>query len=114
MNIAAGSLSRKVLFEHPVGTVDELNQPVRVWLPLLYRWGRPLGSTGMAAVRALMEGVPLVPGQYSWRFRFLLSGVTTDMRINYKGQIFDIREIRHDFDRRSYTDYVCELGGNNG
>lgn len=115
MSIAAGSLTRKITIEHPVDTVDDYNQAHKIWLPLLRVWGRPLTSTGMASVRALMDGVPLVPGQYSWRIRYRPEGITSAMRINYQDKFFfDIRELRHDFDRHEYTDLVCELGGNDG
>lgn len=114
MSIAAGSLTRKLQIEQRSDEKDAANQPLDNWIPFGRPvWGRPVGPNGMTVVRASHDGVPIAPGRYSWRIRFKPT-VTADMRVNYKGLIFSIVDVRNDFAEKEYTDLVCELGGNNG
>lgn len=116
MSIAAGSLTRKVTITKRTGEKDAVNQPLDNWIdafPGKRIWARPVGPNGMTVARASLEGVPIAPGKYSWRIRFR-AAVTSDMRLEYKGMIFAIKEVRHDLDHQEYTDLVCEYGANNG
>ena len=113
MSIPAGDLNRRIIIEQKSSTVDGTNQKVNLWTPFKPKWSKPLGLTGLAAIRAADESLTPPPGRYSWRMRFDLT-ITVAHRVNYKGHIFDIRDVRHDFAAREYTDLVCEYGGNNG
>lgn len=113
MSLAAGELNRRIIIERPSGAVDAANQPTGAYVRVATRWARPLGKTGMATIRDAQPGIQVAPGMYSWRIRFDES-FDTGMRVNYKGRYFDIKEIRHDFAGREYTDLVCEYGANNG
>lgn len=118
MSIPAGELNRLIAIEGRGTGVDDANQSVdTAWATvpgLGALWSRPLTTNGMAAVRAAEDGVPISPGRYSWRIRYRPVGITTAMRVNYKGTFFDIRDIRHDYERKQHTDLVCETGGNDG
>lgn len=114
MSNNVGERTRRIEIERRLMTVDAANQPIDAWELVMRRWGRPLTSTGMSAVRAAEQGVPVALGRYSWDIRFTPVGIDVGMRINYKGTFFDIRDIRHDYANRAHTHLVCEQGGNNG
>lgn len=114
MSTGAGEYNRKIIIAERTATKDALNQPIDLWLPKYTPWAKILSATGMAAVRASQEGLPTVPTKYSFRIRYKPVGITTAMRVEYKGLFYDIRDIRHDHDRKDHTDLVCELGGNSG
>ena len=114
MGSNVGNRTRRILIERRTGAADAANQPIDAWEPVMGRWGRPLTATGMSAVRAAEQGVQASPGRYSWEIAFTPEGIDVGMRVNYKGVIFDIRDIRHDYANRDYTHLVCEQGGNNG
>lgn len=114
MTLAAGELNRKIVISKPNDAVDALNQPLPGRVPVFNLWARPLTATGMAAVRAAEQGVPMAPGKYSWRIRYRPTGITTNMTVEYRGVFFDIRDIRHDYANHEYTDLVCETGVDHG
>lgn len=114
MSNNVGERTRLIHIEKRTAGKDAANQPIDVWEFVMRRWGKPLTATGMSAVRSAQEGVPAVPGRYSWRVKFTPTGIDVGMRVNYKGVIFAIQDIRHDYANREYTDLVCEQGGNNG
>lgn len=109
-----GERNRLVVIEKRTGAVDAANQPLDQWVPVMKRWGKPLTVRGMTAVRSAEQGVPVVPGRYSWNINYTPAGIDVGMRVNYKGTYFDIKDIRHDHTNREFTDLVCEQGGNNG
>lgn len=114
MSNNAGERTCLVTIERHAPGVDAANQPVDVWEFVMKRWARPLTASGMSAVRAAEQGVPAVLGRYSWRINFTPQGIDVGMRLNYKGTIFDISDVRHDYANKGYTDIVCEQGGNRG
>lgn len=113
MSVAAGERNRLITIEKKVPGKDAVNQPIDVWTTHRKRWARPLGNTGMAAIRGAEQGVAVSPGKYSWRCNFHLDS-TDAMRVVYKGTIYDIKEIRHDLQNREWTDLVCETGASRG
>lgn len=112
--IAAGELNRLLQFQRRLETLDDLNQPVLGnWENFVQRWGNIRTPSGMGSI-APVDGVPRALNHYSIRTRFLNDGsIGVGMRIVHNGTIFDIKQIKHDFDSREWTDYVCEVGGNN-
>lgn len=112
MNV--GSRNRKIVIERRVPGVDGANQELDLWERVCERWGRPLGKTGMAAIRSMEPGVQAAPVMYSWEVNYDPDKYTTGMRVNYKGQIFDIKEIRHDISNREWTHLICEIGTSHG
>ena len=109
-----GARNRLLVIEKRVDGVDAANQPLDDWEFVMRRWGESKTASGMAAVRAAEQGVTAVPGRYSWRINYTPDGIDIGMRANYKGVLFDIRDIRHDHANREHTDLVCEQGGNDG
>lgn len=114
MSNNVGERTRLLTISKRTGAVDAANQPIDAWEFVAKRWGRPLTSSGMSAVRAAEQGVQASPGRYSWRINYTPDLFDVGMRAEYKGIIFDIKELRHDHAAREYTDLVCETGGNNG
>lgn len=114
MTIAAGELNRYVLIEKREVALDALNAPVDTWIPHASFWASIRGQTGMGAIKASTEaGVVKSISRYSFRCRYR-NDIDIGMRVNLKGQLFDIKQITHDLDRREWTDIVCEAGGNDG
>lgn len=109
-----GERTRLIEIEKRTDGKDAANQPLDVWVFVMRRWGKPLTASGLSAVRSAEEGVPVTPGRYSWRINYTPTGIDVGMRANYKGTFFDIRDIRHDFATKEYTDLVCEQGGSDG
>ena len=114
MSRAAGDRNRLISIEKLTGAVDGANQEIEAWQFVIKRWARILTATGMAAVRSSQQGIPLVPGRYSFRINYTPTGINEGYRVNDHGVFYDIRDIRHDHANREYTDLVCEHGGNNG
>lgn len=116
--MGAGELNRLLQFEKRSETVDELNQPVlgdwvAAFPPI---WGNIKSPTGMGSIRGSGEagGLPRDLNLYSIRIRYRNNGtITNGMRIVHLGTRFDIKQVKHDFDRREWTDLICEVGGNN-
>ena len=117
MTTPAGTKTCKIAIQRRTGAVDTANQPLDEWenvFPPI--WAQPRSATGMAAVRAAQEGVAVSPSKVSWRINFRNVGIDNSMRVLHIefGIAYDIRDIRHDLERRQWTDLVCETGGNNG
>lgn len=124
MSMAAGQLNRRFAVEKRDQTVDELNQPVLgAWVPQttpqgapLILWGSIKGPSGMASIRGseAQQGVPRDLTVYSVRIRYRADdSITVGMRLVHLGMELDIKKLQHDFDRREWTDIVCEVGGSN-
>jgi len=117
MSIGAGELNRLIAIEGRTGATDEANQEIDDWsvVPGLGAlWARPMTPNGMSTIGGGATGVPAAMSRYSWRIRYRPVGIDVGMRVNYKGQLFDIVDIKHDLDRRDWTDLVCTTGANNG
>lgn len=115
MGIAAGKMRTKLLIQERTGETDAANQPLDNWVTLFEVWSQPRSATGMAAVRATMQGVPDAPSKVSFRIRYR-ENITEAMRVVVKRNmvVYDIRDIRFDLENQEWTDLVCETGGNNG
>lgn len=103
-----GERNRLIHIMRRVAGKDAANQPLDGLTFVMRRWGKPLTATGMASVRASIEGVPAAPVRYSWRINYTPEGIDTGMVVDYKGTLFDIVEVRHDHGGRNHTDLVCE------
>lgn len=103
-----GERNRLLNIRRPVTGRDAANQPLDGYEFVMRRWGKPLTATGMASVRASLEGVPVAPVRYSWRINYTPEGIDTSMIVDYRGTLFRIMEIRHDHGGRNHTDLVCE------
>ena len=113
--LGAGSFSRKVEILRRTEVLDGTNQPVAGDLePYLVLRARPVGDSGMAAIRAAESGIALSAGRYSWRVRYRPTGIDTGMVLRHAGILFDIKAVRHDFEHHDWTDIVCETGANIG
>lgn len=114
MSIDAGTFNRQITIDERVTTFDAANQEIETWGVKYTRWANFRAPNGMSTIRAADPGVPISPGRCSWRIRYLPVGVTTSMRVTYKGVYYDIVDLRHDHAMREYTDLVCEIGAKNG
>lgn len=121
MTIAAGSLNRRLRIERRVTGTDAAGQPLDSWEMVDEVWARPIGQTGMGAIRqgGLQENIESSINAYSWRIRYR-DGFDAGMRaLEVRngvpfGMPFDIKLVRMDLELREWTDLVCEQGGSAG
>lgn len=117
MSMGAGQLNRLFTVEKRTETVDELNQPVPGdWTYHMQVWGNIKGPSGMSSIRGseAAQGIPRDVSIYSVRIRYRADGsITSGMRLIHMGMRLDIKKLQHDFERREWTDLICEVGGNN-
>lgn len=90
MSRAAGDRSRLISIEKLTGAVDGANPEIEAWLFVMKRWARILTATGMATVRSSQQGIPLVPGRYSFRINYTPTGINEGYRVNDHGVFYDI------------------------
>lgn len=109
----AGTLNRRVTIQRPGEGFDEAGQPVTDWQDVATVWANIAGQTGMGTITRAQDGVGASIERYSIRIRYR-EGLDAGMRVVSGAQVFDVRQVRMDFDRREYTDLVCEAGGNDG
>lgn len=108
-----GKRNRLVLIEKREDGVNAMNQPSDTWETAYERWGRPMTKTGMSVINSIQEGINANAVPYSWEISYT-PGIDVGMRVNHKGTIYDIIDIRHDEQAREYTHLVCNFGGNRG
>ena len=112
----AGILNRRVVIEMPQSGTGPIGEPLEGWATFKECWGSYKAPTGMGVAKQSepdSSGVGRSIVRCSWRINYT-TGVTVDMRLRYKDEIFDIKTVLPDFDRRAYTDLVCTRGGSDG
>lgn len=111
----AGDLNRQIVIQSRDSGTDAAGQPVWTWTTLATVWASVKGATGMGSIRqaASQQGVAVELNSYSFRIRY-----RTDMdaaeRVVFDGRNYDVKQVRHDFAGKEWTDIVAELGGNDG
>lgn len=118
MGVPAGRKNRRFSVIGMTDEVDELNAPAGVPYEVVRVWGWVKGESGMASVRqsTSVDGLARSLNNYSVRIGFRPNGIDSAMWIAEMGTgvVFDIKQVRHDFERREWTDIVCEQGNKNG
>ena len=121
MSLEAGQLNTLLAIDkRKVDAVDAIGQPIQsdddsAWdLNYAQVWAAGRGQTGMGVIRA-NEQVQTAVNAYSWRIRYR-EDITVDMRVREvtRGTVYEIIDIRHDIDRREWTDMICRVGASNG
>lgn len=112
----AGDLNREIKLQERVAGIDSEGQPVGGWVDhdASTIWASVRGATGMGAIKGAMQGATEI-NAYSFRIRYR-TDVTAAMRVVEidGGEVYDVKQVRHDKAGRVWTDLVCELGGNDG
>lgn len=107
----AGSLRNLILLQTRDSGTDAAGQPVQTWTDLASVWADVRGANGMQTIKAPLDGVEI--NWYSFRIRYR-TDVDAAKRVVFNGQNYDVKQVRHDFARKEWTDLVCEVGGNDG
>jgi head-tail adaptor len=112
----AGTLNVKGTIDRRTPGTDALNMPLATWEVFIEDvWANVKGQTGLGAVREAQGKIPDGGSLYSIRIRFRPNaGITAGMRYSAGDQHFDIHKIRHDFERREWTDLICTHGASDG
>lgn len=113
MGLNAGDLNRQITIQRRQSGTDAAGQPLDGWEDVATVPANIKGATGMGTITRMQENVPASIERYSIRIRYR-EGITSAMRVVHGAQVFDIRQIRMDFERRVWTDLICELGGDVG
>ena len=116
MTLAAGKRNALITIYEPKKVRDSLNQITEEYVPKMKVWAWVKGDTGMTAIRqsSTRDGVTRDINSYSFRINYRPTGIDTGMRIGYAGMMFDIQQVRHDLERKRWTDLVSEEGVHNG
>ena len=119
MGMSADGLNRRVRIERRQIGTDDWNQPLEWWEAVATVWANIKGQTGLGSITRAQEGVAASVDAYSVRIRYR-EGLDAGMRVRRvvngvpDGPPFDIRQVRMDYERREWTDLICEVGGSNG
>jgi SPP1 family predicted phage head-tail adaptor len=104
MAIDSGQLNRRVTIQRPSTSQDEYGQPTDDWQEFITTWARISTITGKE-LYALGPGFTAqVTHNISIRWR---SGVTSAMRINYRGRIFQVQSVSDPDENRVELDILC-------
>lgn len=121
MALAAGTLNRRgTIQQRQAGETPE-GQPIDVWVDVVKVWANVKGQTGMGSITGLQDNVAASIDRYSIRIRYR-TGIDAAMRWCFndaddnpiESEPFEIKQVRMDFDRKEWTDLVCEAGGSEG
>lgn len=121
MGLAAGTLNRRGTIQQRQGGEDDAGQPIDVWAAVAKVWANVKGQSGMGTITGLQDNVAASIDRYSIRIRYR-TGLDAGMRWCFndaddepiESAPFEIRQVKMDFDRKEWTDLVCELGGSDG
>lgn len=110
-----GKLNSRIVIQSRDSGEDAAGQPVQTWTTLATVWANILGATGMGSIRqsAPRDGVAVELNSYSFRIRHR-TDVDAAERVVFGGQNYDVKQVRHDFAGKEWTDLVCEVGGADG
>ncbi|MCX5592028.1 phage head closure protein [Alcaligenes endophyticus] len=114
--LAAGLLNRRIIIQQREGVQDAAGQPTTAWVTVATAWAWIKGPTGMAVAKGGLLGQSTVDdavSPYSFRIRYRV-GVKKGMRVVLRGEVYEVREVRHDQEGAEWTDLVCKHGVKNG
>lgn len=113
--LESGRLNRRITIQQRGPGQDEAGQPIDGWAVVARPWAWIKGQTGMGLGRQMAGDGTVATSLdvYSFRIRYRPS-ITASMRVHHSGNVYDIKQVRHDLAGREWTDLVCELGGNDG
>jgi SPP1 family predicted phage head-tail adaptor len=109
--VKAGDLRHLILVQSRDAGTDAAGQPLQTWADLASVWADIRGANGLNTIKASLGGVEI--NAYSFRIRYR-TDLDAAKRVVYGGQNYDVKQVRHDFAKKEWTDLVCELGGNDG
>ena len=117
MTEAAGEYNRLITIQQKNGVRNAANQLIDQWVQFgAKRWAKIITQSGMGVVRLAAQssaGVEISANNCVFRIRYTTQ-ITADMRIEHRGVIYDIKQVKIDEARRAWVDLVCETGFNNG
>lgn len=110
-----GEYNRRIVVQQRRSGRTPSGAPLKEWDNYKALWSKYRGETGMATIRRDADhlGIVNTPVRCSWRVRYR-TDITSDMRVVYKGQVYDILRVQQDEAMREWTDLVCEVGANGG
>jgi len=109
--VKAGDLRHLILVQSRDAGTDAAGQPLQTWTDLASVWADIRGANGLNTIKASLGGVEI--NAYSFRIRYR-TDLDAAKRVVFNGQNYDVKQVRHDFAKKEWTDLVCEVGGNDG
>ena len=110
MTLAAGSLNSRIEIQAPLEVRGEYGDILKTWQTHATVWANIRNISGKEYT---VRGLDLAAVNTSIRIR-LRRSITPQMRVLYRGEIYNIVAVLHDEARREHTDLVCQAGANDG
>ena len=109
--INAGSLSRRITIQKRAAGSNAFNQPSLVWEDYVrvYANLKVMSGSGYANNEFATAGAEINRTTFSFMIRYR-KDITPDMRVVYEGNIYEIRGILPDLDRREFVYLACAHG----
>jgi SPP1 family predicted phage head-tail adaptor len=88
--VRAGLLRHRITIERPTETLTTLGEPVQSWTPVATIW---VSVEHRDAGERFSDGRIFSERRTRFGGRWLISGVTTPMRVNFGGRLFDLTSV---------------------
>lgn len=102
----AGKLNRRITIRQQSTTLDAYGQEIVSWTDLCSVWASIATLSGLESVRS---GIELSLIRSSMRIRYRL-GITSDMRVLYGADLYEIEAILMDEQSKEHMDLICRTG----
>ncbi|ULJ59748.1 phage head closure protein [Wielerella bovis] len=99
----AGLLNNRVEIWHFHETEDETGATVQQWAVFLRLWADIRHLSGSQTIKADTQTERV---KASIRIRFN-EKIQSGMQVRYRGEIYQIDAVLHDYQKKTYTDLVC-------
>jgi SPP1 family predicted phage head-tail adaptor len=110
MTLQSGSLNRLVTIQRKSGDKDGLGQSTPAWVDFALVWA----NVRMLSGKEYMAGqVEVSKAIASIRIRYR-EDITAEMRVIYRGAIYNIAAVLPDAQGREYVDLAVSIGANRG
>ncbi|WP_082524739.1 phage head closure protein [Pseudorhodoferax sp. Leaf274] len=102
----SGSLNKRIQIEKRGPAVDDWGQPApESWVPHIKLWANIQHLNGVQTIKA---DAPTSVLRASIRIRYR-TDIDADMRVVFKGKVYDIKAAVPDEVKREHVDLVCEV-----
>jgi SPP1 family predicted phage head-tail adaptor len=106
---------RQIVIKSRAAGEDAAGQPNGAWsTTVCTSWASFMAPSGRASAEHVAGGAEVSVRYCSWRIRYRAT-VTAGMRVEHTHDgttdVWEIRQVLPDLERRKHVDLVCELGG---
>lgn len=107
--------NRQIVVKSRAAGEDASGQPNGAWnVTVCSPWAHYMAPSGRASAERIDAGGEVSTTHCSWRIRYR-AGLTAGMRVEHvidaTTEVWEIRQVLPDRERREFIDLVCEFGG---